>query len=169
MIKSHKSFGNRLVRKSLLPGLCLAWLAGPFAARAQFTLTTNNGTITVSAYSGTSASVVIPAMTNGLPVVSVASYTFEDNGTVTSVTIPVNVTNIGTYAFYYCTNLTSVSMPFDAHDPRRGCLRVLLPFVERDAPGERDESRSRGVHGLQQSVERHFAQWPHKPCRQSFL
>src|ERR1700677_2456556 len=96
-IKLHKSYGNLLVRKSLLLCFCLALFAGPFAARAQFTLTTNNGTITVSAYSGTSANVVIPATTNSLPVTSVASYTFENNSVVTSVVIPVNVTNMGQY------------------------------------------------------------------------
>ena len=58
-------------------------LALPAAVQAQFTHTTNNGTLTITGYDGASGSVSIPAAINGLPV-----------------------TSIGNKAFGSCTNLT---------------------------------------------------------------
>src|SRR5450432_324901 len=80
-------------------------LAGglPTLVRAQFSFTTNNGAITITGYN-TAAGLnpVIPAATNGYPVTTIQG--FSQSG-ITSVTIPNSVTNIGNYAFLYCTSL----------------------------------------------------------------
>ncbi|HZQ48594.1 MAG TPA: hypothetical protein VFC07_16370, partial [Verrucomicrobiae bacterium] len=60
---------------SLLLFLPSLW---PVMATAQFTLETNNGAITISAYSGKGGVVVIPDSINGLPVTSIGDSTFLD-------------------------------------------------------------------------------------------
>ena len=99
-----------------------------------YTYTTNNGAITITAYTGSGGAVVIPSLINGLPVTGIGYGTFLTNQNVTSITIPnsvtnigadafdgnvnltavtigTNVVNIGDYAFENCTNLTSVTIP----------------------------------------------------------
>ena len=69
--------------KVLLPLLLLSAL--PAAVQAQFTFTTNSGTITITGYSGSGSAVTIPSMINGYPV-----------------------TSIGDEAFAYCTSLRGI-------------------------------------------------------------
>jgi hypothetical protein len=84
-------------------------LATPAALQAQFTFTTNNGTITITGYTGTGGVVVIPSTINGLPVTSIGDYTFQYSS-ITGVTIPNSVTNIGDYAFNNCYSLTNITL-----------------------------------------------------------
>ena len=92
--------------KPLLSALLL--LALPAAVQAQFNFTTNNGAITITWYTGLGGDVTIPAITNGLPVVSIAATAFKDKSSVTSVTIPYSVTNIGLDPFQVCFGLTKI-------------------------------------------------------------
>src|ERR1035441_7867405 len=84
-------------------------LAMPVVVQAQLSYADNgNGTATITGYNGGGA-VVIPGMTNGLTVTSIAYGAFQSS-TLTSVTIPGSVTSIGDNAFYFCTSLTSVTI-----------------------------------------------------------
>ena len=91
----------------LLPLLLLLTL--PAAVQAQFIYTTNNGTITITAYTG-SGGVVIPATINGMPVTAIGEYAFSCNSSLGGVTIGNNVTSIEDWAFWDCLNLTSVTI-----------------------------------------------------------
>ncbi|HTV40458.1 MAG TPA: hypothetical protein VMF08_07785 [Candidatus Sulfotelmatobacter sp.] len=73
----------------------------PATSLAQFTFTTNNGAITITAYTGTSAAVVIPDTTNGYPIVSVGTNAFYDNTIVTNVVIGDNVASLAQGAFEF--------------------------------------------------------------------
>ena len=56
---------------SLLPLLLLLTL--PAAVQAQYNYMTNNGTITITGYTGSSGAVTIPSTINGLPVTSIGA------------------------------------------------------------------------------------------------
>jgi formylglycine-generating enzyme required for sulfatase activity len=75
-----------------------------------FTFTTNNGTITITGYTGTNPVVTIPSMINGWPVTTIGDYAFYTNSIMANVTIPNSVTSIGDSAFQYC-SLTNVTIP----------------------------------------------------------
>ena len=86
-------------------------LALPAVVQGQFTWTTNNGTITITEYTGPGGAVTIPATITGLPVTSIGSSAFAYRTDLASITIATNVTNIGDEAFNVCTSLTSVIIP----------------------------------------------------------
>jgi hypothetical protein len=86
-------------------------LALPAAAQAQFLFTTNDGTITITEYTGSGGAVTIPDTTNGLPVTSIAEDAFYKSDAVTSVTMGTNLTSIGQNAFFQCASLSEVTIP----------------------------------------------------------
>ena len=77
------------------------------AATNTFFFDETTGTITK--YNGTDTVVVIPPTISSWPVTKIGEAAFQDNTTITSVTIPDSVTEIGANAFADCTNLTSVN------------------------------------------------------------
>lgn len=66
-------------------------------------------TVTITKYTGTESTVILPSTINSWPVTKIGEAAFQDNTTITSVTIPGSVTEIGSNAFAGCTNLTSVT------------------------------------------------------------
>jgi hypothetical protein len=105
---------NPYVKAAVTALLSSLLLAAPTAVPAQFTLATNDGTITIVQYTGPAGAVTIPCMTNGLPVTAIGSNAFFVNygssSGVTSVTIPNSVISIGDYAFLACA-MTNVTVP----------------------------------------------------------
>lgn len=77
------------------------------APSRDFTFDATTGTI--KKYNGNDTVVVIPPTISSWPVTKIGEDAFQDNTTITSVTIPANVTEIGANAFAGCTNLTSVN------------------------------------------------------------
>lgn len=80
------------------------------APSRDFTFDATTGTI--KKYNGNDAVVNIPSEINGTPVTTIGNAAFRDSS-VTSVTIPDSVTEIGANAFADCTNLTSVNYAGD--------------------------------------------------------
>src|SRR5215467_5331358 len=75
-------------------------LTVPGELKAQFTFTTNNGAITITGYAGSGGNVVIPASTNGYPVIAIRNSAFYAKTNITNVTIPNSVTSsIGIQVF----------------------------------------------------------------------
>lgn len=66
-------------------------------------------TVTITKYTGKGSTVILPNTINSWPVTKIGEAAFQDNTTITSVTIPASVTEIGSNAFAGCTNLTSVT------------------------------------------------------------
>jgi hypothetical protein len=83
--------------------------------QAQFDYTTNNGSITITAYKGPGGAVAISGAIAvdgvSLPVTSIGSSAFSTLGSLTNVTIPSSVTSIGSSAFASCSNLAGVTIP----------------------------------------------------------
>ncbi|MBQ8688224.1 MAG: leucine-rich repeat domain-containing protein, partial [Ruminococcus sp.] len=68
-----------------------------------------DGTVTITDYTGTDTSVVIPAEIRELPVTAIGSKAFYNCQYLTSVTIPESIESIGTHAFDGCTNLETIT------------------------------------------------------------
>ena len=75
-----------------------------------FNYTTNDGTITITTFTGFGGAVDIPDTINFLPVTSIGDWAFQYCGPLTSVTIPDSVSSIGSQTFAGCNALTSVTM-----------------------------------------------------------
>jgi len=92
------------------PWTLLLLIILPAVVQAQFTYTTNNGTITITQYTGPGGAVIIPDTIYGLPITGIGTNAFFDCLSLTSVTIGNGVTSIEDDAFRYCTSLTSVTI-----------------------------------------------------------
>lgn len=104
------------------------------APSRDFTFDATTGTI--KKYNGNDAVVNIPSEINGTPVTTIGNAAFRDSS-VTSVTIPASVTEIGANAFAGCTNLTSVN--YIGGDWRKLTIQSGNPAVEdaaKDAANE---------------------------------
>jgi hypothetical protein len=97
-----------------LSTLCL--FAAVIGVRAEqwgdFTYTSSGSAITITHYTGAGGAVDVPNMIAGLPVTRIEDYTFdwEYSANMTSVTLPANVTSIGSSAFSDCTFLTAITV-----------------------------------------------------------
>jgi hypothetical protein len=95
--------------------LLLLALMLPVAVQAQFNYIINgnnayNYNITITGYTGSGGSVTIPSTIGGIPVTSIGSNAFFYCYNITSVTIPNSVTSIGYQAFDSCYSLNSVTI-----------------------------------------------------------
>ena len=86
------------------------WTANYIKEGLELTLQDSN-TYAVTGYTGENNVVIIPNRHEGLDVTDIAAKAFEDNTTLTSVTIPDSVIKIGEGAFRGCSSLTSISIP----------------------------------------------------------
>ena len=77
----------KLLHLSLLLLLLL-----PFAGHAQFTCTTNDGAVTITGYTGSGGSIVIPHNFNGYPVTGIGLVSGHDAITGDKLTTELNST-----------------------------------------------------------------------------
>lgn len=68
-------------------------------------------TLTVTGYNGKNTEIAIPAFIDDVPVTAVAPASFVGLSSLTSITLPDTLTEIGEYAFLGCKSLESVMMP----------------------------------------------------------
>ena len=76
----------------------------------EYTVSDDN-TVTVTKYKGTSAKVNVPEKINSRTVTAVGSYAFQNNTGITGVTLPKTLKAIKNHAFYGCSNLASINIP----------------------------------------------------------
>ena len=107
----------------------------PSIAQDQFVCTTNNGTITITGYSGSGGAVSIPSTINGLPVIALGLEAFGSCRGLTSVTIPDGVTSLGSNAFNTCTSLASVTIPDSVTNIGDGAFSGCTSLTSVTIPG----------------------------------
>jgi hypothetical protein len=90
-------------------------------ALSQAGYTTNNGTVTITRYTGPDTSWIIPSTINGLPVTSIGSFL---NTSLTNVTIPSTVTNVagGAFSGWYSLTTIKVDAPNSVYSSVDGVL-----------------------------------------------
>ncbi len=80
--------------------LYAAWeKTDPDAADVQFMFTTGADGLTLTRYTGSLTTVVLPSEINGVPVVAIGDYAFADTNSMFNVTIPDSVKTVGAGAF----------------------------------------------------------------------
>jgi len=92
----------------------IIWILTMLAtAQAQFTFTTNNGSITITGYTGTNVAINIPDTINSYPVTAIGHDAFAGGFgfEIQSVTMTTNIIDIGENAFMFCIVLTNLNLP----------------------------------------------------------
>ena len=104
------NLNRNIIPRTLSFLLALSAFGFALESHAQFLFATNNGSLTITGYTGTASAVVIPAITNGYPVIGIGTQAFV-GGNFSSVTIPNSITTIGDLAFYACVSVTHFDLP----------------------------------------------------------
>jgi hypothetical protein len=76
-----------------------------------FAYTTNDGSITITKYTGPGGEVVIPEKIDGMPVTRIGEWAFVDCTNLARVTIPEGIAEIRGSAFSRCTPLANITIP----------------------------------------------------------
>ena len=108
---------------------------------SEFTYTVSAEGVTLTAYTGRSINVQIPASIDGRAVVSIGDKTFLGNATVQSVVVPEGVRSLGWFAFSGCVSLGAVSLPASVETISYGafenCSQSLTVFCPKGSYAER--------------------------------
>ena len=83
----------------------------PSQSSAVFQYEVTDGFAILTAYTGDTKEVKIPATLDGYTVLAIGDRAFLDNAKITSVTIPKTVTSIGWFAFSGCVSLETIVIP----------------------------------------------------------
>ena len=110
--------------------LILAQTESDFAV----TLTQDNNGVIITRYTGNATRLIIPDTIQGMPVREIGGRgAFAENRSIFSVVIPEGVTRITGYAFQYCRNLVSVTLPSSLNEiggdtfSDTNLLEVIIP------------------------------------------
>ncbi|MBQ2422393.1 MAG: leucine-rich repeat protein, partial [Clostridia bacterium] len=77
----------------------------------EFVYYISNNNASVVGYIGDKKAVEIPPSVDDIPVTSIGDNGFADVTTIESIKVPSSITNIGSFAFSYCTGLKSIELP----------------------------------------------------------
>ena len=72
--------------------------------------TVNSGVATITGYNGSGGAIAIPSTLGVYPTVAIGNQAFSNKNTLTSVTIPNNITTIGYQAFRNCESMTAINV-----------------------------------------------------------
>ncbi len=93
----------------------------------------------ITAYSGSSESVVIPSALGGGTVTAIGDYAFSGCTTVQQITMPDTITRIGEFSFEWCENLQSIQLsanliaiPTGAFNANSALESIVIPASVTD-------------------------------------
>ena len=98
----------RTPRLPALLGAILIFAARCVQAESQYNFVFTNGSVTITKYTGTAESVVVPKAFDGVPVTCIGPRAFYYDTTLRSIVVPGNVKVISHQAFLWCHALTNV-------------------------------------------------------------
>ncbi len=86
-------------------------VSGERKSFGDFEYSVEDGTVTITKYTGTSEVVTVPAQMDGMDVVAVGDNTFEENKIIKEVILSDGIKRMGNAVFYHCTALEHVTFP----------------------------------------------------------
>ena len=96
-------------------------------------------TVAISEYYGNDTTLAIPATVEfygeEYDVIEINSSAFKGNATLTNITIPNSITNIGVSAFSGCTALASINLPIGLETIERNTFNGCTALTNIDIPG----------------------------------
>lgn len=104
-------WGVRADYEERIAALQAALDASASADESSFLYTVTDGKATVTGYTGKGGAVVLPTTLGGVPVTAIADRAFENNRSLTAVTVGEGVRSIGWFAFSGCVALSRVALP----------------------------------------------------------
>jgi hypothetical protein len=76
----------------------------------------DDGNATITGYKGNASAIAVPSTIDGYTVTKIGDSAFEDNKSISSVTIPDSVKEIGVYVFKNCISLTDINLSSSLSD-----------------------------------------------------
>lgn len=80
----------------------------PSVELTDFVFTLNSAGYTLTSYTGSDSTVVVPSSYNGVSVTAIGAEAFLNNSTITSLSLPDSITSIGERAFMGCSSLSNI-------------------------------------------------------------
>lgn len=100
------------MKRILIPIISLFAVTTTVALQSgDFTYTVNGALVTITGFTGSDATVIIPETIDELPVTAIGFFAFYNHTDLTGITIPNSVLSIKGGAFASCKSLSSITIP----------------------------------------------------------
>ena len=90
----------------------------------------DDGTISITGYTGSDTSLTIPSTIYGKTVKSIAANAFKNNTQITNIEISNGISSIGESAFAYCSKLESVTLPGSVTEMGKNVMRDCVKLTQ---------------------------------------
>ena len=107
----------------------------------------DDGTISVSGYTGSDTDLTVPGLIDGYVVTGIADHAFEANADIKSITLPNGLITIGESAFSDCSSLNGCHSGYRWNNSQR-CIYQLYCSDNIGYSGKCNGNYGRSVHRL---------------------
>lgn len=120
--------------------------AGQATPAEYFTYTIANGECTISGYSGSASTVIVPAQIEGYPVTVIGNNAFLYSN-CSEIRLPDGIQSIGDNAFSFCQKLTTINIPQSVTSIGESAFRASHNLIEIILPNGLETIGSRAFGG----------------------